>query len=312
MSPLGRILSKDEQDLNFRAQMTQHQFEAIAYKLKVSAILNELSSISYFHKFKKSKKCDIKEVEKWIKNGWNTEFLIRSNASELKGDILRSSLPWAFPQSYYSSYTICLAFFNVAGFTESSHNSVISKIGKLMHEGKYPNTISFLANGGPKNISFDNINNHRLPNSLYFNLQPEVVDAQICQFLKSTRKNDLDEKKNTIDCRTTTGKRKKNFSPRDWEKVSDKLGFTSIFSLLYRKRIKSNYREIDTFLCSKLNPDVIYADIIKIISSLNIIHEAYILKGIGIDKYNLLQNNLLPEVKEMVSNRMLRICKTIA
>lgn len=311
MSPLGKILSKEEQDLFFRAKMTQHQFDAIAYKLNLSVILNELKSIRYFQKFKKSQVCDIKEVEKWIKNGWNTEYLIKSNLDELEGDVLRASLPWAFPQAYYSAYTIGLAFFNVAGLTESSHNSVISKIGKMMYEGKYPQTISFLTCGGPKNVVFSNIINYALPNSLYFTLKPEIIDAQICQFLKATRKNDLEEKKLTINCTTTTGKKKKKYSAKDWEKVSDKLGFTSIFSLLYRKRIKSNYRDIDTFLCPKLNPEIMYEDILKIISTINIIHEAYIIKGIGIDRYSSLTSKLLPDVKNMVERRMLRISRII-
>ncbi|MBI9070137.1 MAG: hypothetical protein JEY94_00975 [Melioribacteraceae bacterium] len=307
-----KILTREEEELIFKAKMTQIQFYALALKLQKSKILQELTLLKYFNEFKRSSTCDIKEVKKWIVNGWNTEYLLRINFKTLKGDALRNSLHWSFPQAYYSVYTICLAFFKVAGFTESSHTSVISKVGKLMYEGKYPNVISFLSDGGMKKISFTNINRVELPSTIYFAKTPEVIDTHICQFLKSTREMDLDDRKVNIKCYTVKGKRKVNFSELDWEKVSHNLGYTSIMSLLYRKRIKSNYRDIETFLCEELNVDEVYKYLIAITSSINIVHESFIMKGLGETQYISLYQKLNDEIKEIIFKRSSAISKIIA
>lgn len=312
MSPIIKILSREEKELIFKAKMTQIQFYALALRLQKPKILQELSLLKYFNEFSISSTCDVKEVKKWIVNGWNTEYLLRINYKTLKGDALRNSLHWAFPQAYYSVYTICLAFFKVAGFTESSHTSVISKVGKLMSEGKYPNIISFLSDGGMKRINFLNINKIALPSTIYFEETPEVIDTHICQFLNSTRQMDLEDRKPHIKCYTTKHKRKVNFSDKDWEKVSNSIGYTSIMSLLYRKRIKSNYRDIETFLCEELNVDEVYKYLIIITSSINLVHESFIMRGLGKAQYISLYQKLNGVIKEIIEKRSSAIAKIIA
>ena len=210
-------MTREEEELVFKAKMTQNQFYSLALKMNKSKITNELSALNYFNNFKLSTNCDLRKVKKWITNGWNTEYLLRINHTTLEDDALRNSLHWAFPQAYYSAYTISLAFFEAAGFTESSHTSVISKIGKLMFEGKYPESISFLSTGG-KNIEFINITKYELPSTIYFEKTQQCIDTHICQFLKSTREMDLEEKKKQTKLTTKRGKKKIHFSGSDWEK----------------------------------------------------------------------------------------------
>jgi len=299
----------EEKSLSIRARMTQIQIESLALRLKPEILLNELSEIKYFKNFIKCKNCNINEIKKWVINGWNTEYLLVISKSQLSGDALKSSLHWAFPQAYYSVYSISMAFFHIAGITANKHSTVIGKVGLMMEEGKYPKNMSFFARGIPKNISFTNIDNMKLPNTLYFKPKPEIIDAQICQFLGATRKNDLKEKKTSICSSQKKEKRKKHFSVPDWDRAAKSLGITSIFSLLYRKRIKSNYQEIDTFLSNSISPEKLYVSLINIVRALNLIHEAYIIRGLGRAKYCSLTSSLMPEIKDIVELRMLRILK---
>lgn len=277
--------TREEERLVFSAKMTQRQFMSLASKLKINSITKQLKRSKYFTEFHGSKTMSIQEAQKWLLNGWNTEYLLSVNLKTLEEDSLRNSIQWAFPQAYYSVFAITQAYFKVAGFTESSHTSLIRKVGLLMSEGKYPKLISCLAIGHSP-VTFINIGEHEQTSTVHYDTSKESQDTHICQFLRSTRKMELNEKKSEFkDIKTRKGTRKKNFLPADWEKVSSKIGPTSIINLLYRKRIKSNYREIDTYLCEELDPNILYKNLIQITRTMNMVHESFILKAIGEKKY---------------------------
>jgi hypothetical protein len=107
------------------------------------------------------------------------------------------------------------------------------------------------------------------------------VDAQLCQFLNSTRRSDLAAKAEGIRFDTKRGKRKRSLAREDWRKVGDSLGPTSVLSLLYRKRIKSNYRDIDTFLSQSINAPDLYRDLINVVATMNLVHEAFVSRALG-------------------------------
>lgn len=204
-----------------------------------------------------------------------------------------------------------MAFFKTAGFTESSHTAVITKVGKLMSENKYPSTMSFIADGGKERVYY-NISKIDLPSTIFFDDTKEVIDSHICQFLNSTREMELEDRKLKLRFITRGGKKKTNYTPAEWEAVSKSIGFTSVLSLLYRKRIKLNYRDIETYLCQELNPDTVYRDLIRITSSINMVHEAFIIKALGQKWYNLLYKKLCPEVINIITKRKDDILNIIA
>lgn len=266
--------------------MTAIQFAALRVRLSPRAVVRQLQDLSYLQDFRSSSATNKREVAKYLKNGWNTEFLLRLNADALTGDALRNSLHWAFPQAYYAVFMTTLAFYKVAGFTETTHAAVIRKVGALMKQGKYPERLSFLAGGGKSRI-FHNIARSELPSTAFFDeTDRRVCDAQICQFLNATREHDLKEKSRHFKFKAKTGKRKKALNHTEWGKVSERLGLTSILSLLYRKRIKSNYRDIDTYLSQHLVPEDLYNDLIQVVGCCNFVHEAFVCKGLGSSYYD--------------------------
>jgi len=97
MGALIKILSREQEKLNYKARMTQIQFTSLAKRLNRTVLLKELASLEYFVDINKSSTCNITEVKKWLINGWNTEYLLRINAINLEEDALRNSLQWAFP-----------------------------------------------------------------------------------------------------------------------------------------------------------------------------------------------------------------------
>jgi hypothetical protein len=106
--------------------------------------------------------------------------------------------------------------------------------------------------------------------------------------------------------KTKHGKRKKSLTNEDWGKVGDSLGRTSLLSLLYRKRIKSNYGDIDTFLNPNIIAAPLFKNLIHVVSCLNFTHELTIARAIGLPAYGRLQFQLDP-IPEFLKGRTAEI-----
>lgn len=212
--------------------------------------------------------------------------------------------------AYYSVYSVALAYFNVAGYTEQSHTSVIRKFGSLVAQGKYPKSVSFLASG-PRPCVFSGVRHDATFSTLTKPTDAEAAGKMIACFLSGTRTQDLEEKKKDLKLVTKAGKRKRAFSGEDWSQVSERLGRTSILSLLYRKRIKANYRDIDTFLSPKIDGSGIFRSLEQIVDSINLIHEAIIAKTVSIKEYAKLQSSLPSADFPFVYQRLTRIAGAI-
>lgn len=277
----------------YGAEMTFKQFIALTNYLKFHDLVKETKSNYYFNKVTIAKNVNPDEVKKWIFNGWNTERILRANDKYLEIGDNYFALQWSFPQAYYSVFMLTLAYMTLNGQTTTSHSGIMDKFSEYAVQGKYPKTVSFHCKGTKKNPEFVNIKKYPSSTTLELDHQSkESCETQICQFLNSTRQILLDEKKNdkNVAKSFTTGKgknkkQKRNLSESEWQIVANKIKETNILHLLYRKRIKSNYREIDSFTYENLKADYIHKSLIGIVKNLNFVHEMYIYKMIGSDKY---------------------------
>src|SRR5262245_23535318 len=134
MAPKSIVAQKAQQDLFFKARMTQIQFASLGIRCRRKHVLRELRPLQFRRTLSAARNIDLGLVAQWLVNGWNTEYLLRANATALEGEGLRYSLQWAFPQAYYSVFATATAFFRAVGFTESSHARVIAKTAELMSQ----------------------------------------------------------------------------------------------------------------------------------------------------------------------------------
>lgn len=280
-------------NIQYGAEMTFKQFIALTNYLKFHDLIEETKSNSYFNRVTIGKNINPDDVKKWIFNGWNTERILRANDKYLEIGDNYFALQWSFPQAYYSVFMLTLAYMTLNGQNTTSHAGIMDKFSEYAVQGKYPKAISFHCKGTKKNPEFIHISKYPSTTTLELDHQSkESCETQICQFLNSTRKILLDEKRNDKNVAKTfiTGKgknkrQKTKLSENEWQIVADKIKETNILHLLYRKRIKSNYREIDSFTYENLKADYIHKSLIGIVKSLNFVHEMYIYKMIGSDKY---------------------------
>lgn len=261
MPPLIVSAPEEWDDVRYAAEMAQRQFRALRIRLHPSRTLDGIRNARRILRPRRRSGVD-QEVRRWLFNGWNTENLIRLTSDLLKDDQNASALHWSFPQAYYSAFAITFAFFKAAGYTETSHASVIKKFGNQVLAGEYPDAMSFYATGTMEAMTVHGIDPTLGETSLSLNeSDPASVDKHISQFLKGTRRQALDDRRAEMKFRTAAGKPKQRLSQSEWERVSDAVGPTSVLSLLYRKRIQANYRDIESIAFSGANAARIHEDL---------------------------------------------------
>ena len=306
-----------DKKISFGAEMTLQQFLALDNYLKSYDTIKEVLNTKEFHNLKLEGGVDVIDIKKNIFNGWNTERILRANNELLNNKDNYFVLQWSFPQAYYSVYMFTLSYLYLIGLTNTapSHSGIMRKFGKLVKSDKYPKMISFYIEGSKKNLGFKNITKQYSMNSIEFNQNSiDSCQTKICQFLKATRQIDLVQRRNHYKTarvyKTKKGQRKTNLNQREWEEISKQMGVTNILHLLYRKRIKSNYREIKSFMYEGIEASQIHKNLVGIVNELNLIHECYIYKLIGRNKFldfykeysNMKKISFLDKRIEMIKN----------
>jgi len=297
---------RQSEQLRYSAEMTNRQFASLSHKLVSADIENEIINLDFFkNRLKQSKTMNLIEVEKWLKNSWNTENVLNQNRSIIENTGQYFAMQWAFPQAYYSAYGSLLAHYKALGYTQESHSSALKYFSLLAEENKFPEAICFYCTGGKKDFRYVNIEKPNSLSSIAFDLTSmKTIDNHICQFLKATREIKLDAKAPQLKFKNATGQLRKKLSPAMWQMVSQSLGHTTIMDLLYRKRIKANYQDIETFSSKHFKGLEVLTNLSVIVSKLNLINETYVAKAIGIDSYeNILGQHLKSVNNETVQKR---------
>lgn len=292
--------SEEEKALWYRSEMNNRQFKALAYRLKNADIENEILNNRYFlKKISLSAKYSEQEVAQWLNNSWNTETVLALNRNII-GDTNQSfCMQWAFPQAYYAVYGNILAMFKAIGITETSHTAVLKKYASMMTKSQLPESIGVCCSGTKNDFEFYNIDLPSIAStSMKLDLfNHDTINNHICRFLRATRELRLEDKKQDFKFRTKSGKYRTNFNKEHWQKVSDSLGPTTILDFLYRKRIKSNYQDIETYNCPYFNGKSVLKSLVKIIDRINLVNETYTAKVLGFKCFDKLASKHLLKVE---------------
>jgi hypothetical protein len=302
-----------EKELWFRTEMTHRQFKALAHRLNEADIENELINLNYFtNQISVAQNIELENVEMWLKNSWNTEKVLFHNKSIIQNTGQSFSMQWAFPQAYYSAFCSILAYYKAVGFTQMSHNAVLKEFGNLLTQNKYPESISMYTSGSKKSVEYHNIVKPNVDTTIELDIvRPETIDNQICQFLKSTREVMSDNKAPKMKFKAQSGRPRKNLTPQMWERVSDSIGYTTIMDLLYRKRIKANYLDIETFNAKEFKGEEVLGNLCCVINRLNLTNEVYVAKAIGIEDYEKMLNRHLETVDNQIVQSRFETIKVI-
>lgn len=315
MFDFGQLLAEaqENEELWFRAEMTHRQFASLSHKLVNADIENEIVNLDFFiNKLEKAKNLKLEEVEKWLKNSWNTENVLIQNRSIIQNTGQSFAMQWAFPQAYYSTFGSLLAHFKALGYTQESHTAVMKNFAVLVEQNKFPESVCFYCTGGKNNIGYINIVKPSDIASMDFDTDNiKTIDNHICQFLKSTREIKLDDKAIDMKLKNKPGQKRKNLNSAKWQRVSEATGHTTIMDLLYRKRIKANYQDIETFSSTQFKGLEVLTNLSSVVGRLNLINETYIAKAVGLDAYQSMLNRHLKNVKNETVEARFETIKSI-
>ena len=166
------------------------------------------------------------------------------------------------------------------------------EVGRLVVKNAYPRPISFYAAGPYNDFSI-----HRLPLAGYkagLHIADKEIEAQaqIGQFLRTTRKMTAQTIRTQVQTNNATalrspktGKILDKWQAQHWQQITWRMGYTTFFDLLSRLRISQSNKEIERFVEAYIDFTLFHKSLQEIVSYLNGIHESYVAKAVGIEKY---------------------------
>jgi hypothetical protein len=217
---------------------------------------------------------------------------LRSTAKLGDEQYLRNALHWTFPQAYYSIFAGVQAFLQTLGITGNNEELIRREIGRLVVKGYYPQPVAFYAAG-----HYGDFKVHRLPLAAYkpsLNLASKELEAQaqIGQFLRTTRRLRAQNIRQQVQNNPTTALRSKRtgeilhkFNASHWHQLTWRVGYTTFFDLLGRLKISANHREIERFVEAEIDFKLFHQSLLEIVNYLNGIHECYIAQAMGLETY---------------------------
>lgn len=273
-----------------------NHFFALQYHLLSDSERFNLRRVDYFNKLTlRNPTFDIDQCKKLLWNAWSTEHALRLALKLDNIEYYRFSLHWSFPQAYYSIYLAMTALQHSQGTDSDNHEKSIKVFGNSVKDGHYPAAISFYCQGLHEHFTF-----HGLP--LFngfpqaFNGLPKIdsldmAHVQIAKFLASTRKRNAEHKRERCEeakdkrFMTKAGEFRKAFKAEHWNMLYTTIPQTTLLNMLYRLRIKANYRDIESFLHADIDFKGFCEALVALVDYMNFVHEAYLMKVIGKAKY---------------------------
>lgn len=313
---------RERQAKSIPSRVFFNHFFAITYFISCNEDRFKLKKIPYYNGIKiRNSNFNIKEVKKLLWNSWSTEYAYRIGEKIDNPEYYKFSLHWNFPQAYYSVYLSMTAYHETQGIANEQHEKSIKLFGNSAKDKHYPTACGFICSGLKDEFQY-----FELPafigfpkdNSSLTKIEClEDAELQIATFLKTTRKQNANDKRERLtkqnDKRFLNNKNefRKSFRKNHWDIIYSTIPETSIFNLLYRLRIKANYRDIETFINADIDFKIFHSSLGEIIDYLNFVHEAYIVKAIGKEAYENILNEFPKHLTDQTALKRYELIKSI-
>ncbi|TGD83403.1 hypothetical protein [Hymenobacter wooponensis] len=276
------------------AQVFLNYFFAINYHIQQGDdALGGLQHLPFFRAHQAELvEADEQAIAKLLHACWSTEYALRATAELGDEDYLRNALHWTFPQAYHTIMAGLQAFLYTAGVRSNNPSLIRREVGRLVVRNAYPRPVSFYAAG-----TYGDFSIHRLPLAGYkagLHIAGKEIDAQaqIGQFLRTTRKmkaqwtrQQVQANPNTALRSQKTGKVLDKWTASHWQQITWRLGYTTVFDLLGRLQISQTSREIERYVEAEIDFKLFHQSLLNIVSYLNGIHETYVAKAMGLERY---------------------------
>lgn len=275
------------------ARVFLNHFFGMHYHIRETEAAGKLADLERFRTFSpRMNETTLDVTKRMLLNAWNTEYALRNTATMGDDSFLSNALHWTFPQAYYCVWYGLRAFLATQGVLTNDESNIRRRASRLVANSYYPRYLSFYADG-----PLDHYHVHRLPKGqrnpgLVLADSPFEAQAQIGQFLRTTRTLQLRSLRQKLQANPAlalrserTGKILEKFSSHHWQELSERVGLTTYLDLFSRLRISSTNREIERFVNVDVDFKLFHVSLLDIVDHINAIHEAYVVKAMGIPAY---------------------------
>jgi hypothetical protein len=310
---------REKQAKSIPSKVFFNHFFAIMYCISCDDDRYNLKKIKYYNELKiKNEDFDVNSIKKLLWNSWSTEYAYRIGEKIDNKEYYKFSLHWNFPQAYYSVYLSMSAFHETQGIANEQHEKSIKLFGNSVKDKHYPNAIGFYSSGLKNEFEYNGLYTFKgfpKDNSVLSKIEClEDAEIQLATFLKTTRTKNADDKRKRLekqnDKRFHNAKNEfsKAFRKNHWDLIYKTIPITSVFNLLYRLRIKANYRDIKSFINADIDFKSFHTSLGELIYYLNFVHEAYVAKAVGIDEYEKILMNFPGHLNESTAIKRFEEC----
>ncbi|WP_337041056.1 hypothetical protein [Emticicia sp. 17c] len=294
----GKITMMDASSIP--AQVFFNHFEAIYRTIDKTGEMTKIASLPFLKRFKPFlNEQRVNYIKAMMINAWNTEFSLRNVARTPDRQFLAHSLHWAFPQAYFSVYYSVRAVLGTQGFYSSDEDLVTKRMASWVERGFYPASLGYYSSGNYNDFKIHRLAKSTIRPSVDFLKDEEDVASHVAQFLRTTRTMKAKKLRDVIQSNEDTALKNRKtgdiimkFSKLDWEKITSQLPVTTIFDLLGRLKYSESNREIERFLNASIAFEDFHEALTGIVYYLNLVHEAYLIKALGLDAYQQFLNGL--------------------
>lgn len=197
-----------------------------------------------------------------MRNGWATEVLLNSPRVLGGDDLVAFANLWAPVQSYYALFNAfsAMAMTATGSRPPRSHAALLTWAATQVAHPASPFVTPWTARvGGPPNAcTYEGFGGATLDHAMSNLAAPHAANAPslLAKALRTTRREQIDDHREgwRKGMKTAAGAPRKNLPKAVLEANATTMRPTTLFDLLWRLRVRSNYKEGDALLSGALGP----------------------------------------------------------
>jgi hypothetical protein len=218
-------------------------------------VLDTQRTLRGYERIQRHRPRKTKDIRRFLAIEWASETQLRL-ALDTEMSLLRYSNAWAPIHSYYAVYMGLQAWFaslNFDGLVDDHAASLRTASRQISARSLVPLPWSVTCSGTPHigEASFSNLPEGATPGKVELLSNPslETFWPRYCKMLETTRTRRLDISFDEWKRRNN----RKNIKAAEKRDVAAQVMPTTIFDFLFRLRVRSNYRDVETFLMSAVD-----------------------------------------------------------
>lgn len=197
-----------------------------------------------------------------LRNGWATEVLLNAPRALGGGDLVSFANLWAPVQAYYAVFNSFTALAHVVTANPpETHAKLLNWAASAAASSATPFVVPWTArvSGPPNAWVYDDFGPDPLDLKMSNLTAPTLRTAPslMALALRTTRGQQIEDRKDgwiAAQRPTKSGGKRKNLATSALTANATKVRATTLFDLLWRLRMRSNYKEGDAFLSGALSP----------------------------------------------------------